>query len=67
VAVPTGVLFSYQQDALGEQSNLVGLTAGLVRFQAVLLPQEELYAQLALIGGAPAPGPIPLVVTTVTF
>jgi hypothetical protein len=74
----TPMLFSSQQDAIGETGVLTVLSTaifvpglgggtGALFYGAVLLPGDQLYAQLAPIGGVLPVRPVSLNVITVTF
>ena len=76
VAVPVAFNFASQNDAIGETGVLTILSTSIIApegnerlFAAVLLPQDQLFAQLAALGGVPVPADteFPLVVTSVTF
>lgn len=62
------VLFSADQDAIGETGDLVQLFNGPPpkRYSAVILPGENLYAQLATVPAPPAPL-VSVVVSQVVF
>ncbi len=76
VTVPVAFNFANQNDAIGETGVLSILSTSIIApegndrlFAVVLLPQEQLYVQLAALGGVPVPAgtTFPLVVNSVTF
>ncbi len=76
VAAPVAFNFASQNDAIGETGVLSILSTSILAplgadrfFATVLLPQEQLFAQLAALGGVPVPAGtlFPLVVSSVTF
>jgi hypothetical protein len=70
VGVGLRILFS-SSEGTGETGNLVTLVAAPGendRYRAVLLPQEQLYAQaVSDAAGNPLAGPVPVVVSTAVF